>query len=346
MLREFFSQRLIIERNCSARTIASYRDAFRLLLRYAAERIHKPPASLALSELDAPLMLSFLDYLEQERNNSVRSRNARLAAIRSFMNYASFRDPESLPTIQRVLAIPVKRFERPLLTFLTREEMHAIVSAPDPGRWSGNRDRVMLATLYNTGARVSEIIAVRVSDVSLVQTACVRLHGKGRKDRTVPLWKSTTAALRCWLPQVNRGPDSPVFPNRAGAPLSRTGVEYRLQLAVELARSKCPTLQGRRISPHTIRHTTAMHLLQSGVDITVIALWLGHESPATTHLYVEADLSMKERALHKLQAPSTKAFQRFKPADKLLEFLDSLSLCRDECRGTRRQNRAQRQHSA
>jgi site-specific recombinase XerD len=324
LLREFFCQRLIAERNSSAKTIASYRDAFRLLLHYAAERIHKPPTSLALSDLDAPLILNFLDYLEQERGNSIRSRNARLASIRSFMHYASFRDPESLPTIQRVLAIPVKRFEQPLLGFLTREEMRAIISAPDSCTWSGRRDHVMLATLYNTGARVSEIIAVRVSDVSLDRDACLRLHGKGRKERAVPLWKSTAAALRQWLAQVSRGPDSPVFPNRAGAPLSRSGVEHRLQLAIQLAMSKCPTLKGRRISPHTIRHTTAMHLLQSGVDITVIALWLGHESPATTHLYVEADLSMKERALKKLQEPSTKEFHRYKPTDKLLEFLDAL----------------------
>lgn len=323
LLQDFFCQRLLAQRNASARTIASYRDAFRLLLRYAEMRIHKQPFALTLADLDVPLVVGFLDHIEKERGNSARSRNARLAAIRSFLRYASFRDPASLPLIQRVMAIPLKRFDRPLLGFLTREEMEAILNAPDRSTWSGHRDHVMLTMLYNTGARASEITALQVADLSLDRTASVRIRGKGRKERAVPLWKSTAAALRGWLPRVSHRPDAPVFPNRHGLTLSRSGIEDRLRAAVRIAAARVPKLKGRRISPHTLRHTTAMHLLQSGVDITVIALWLGHESPATTHLYLEADLSMKERALRTLQPPPTKP-ARYRANDRVLAFLDTL----------------------
>jgi integrase/recombinase XerD len=323
LLQQFFCQRLIAQRRASPETVASYRDAFRLLLRYAEERTRKPPVALALEDLDAPLILGFLDHLEAQRGNSPRSRNARLAAIRSFLRFASFQAPASLPAIQRVLAIPMKRIDRPLLGFLSRDEVAAILAAPDMSTWSGHRDHVLLTTLYNTGARVSEIVALRVGNVALNRSPFVRLHGKGRKERAVPLWRSTATALTRWLRRTGLGQEAPLFPNWRGTPLSRSGVEHRLRSAIEAAQQKCPSLRRRGISPHSFRHTTAMHLLQSGTDVAVIALWLGHESPATTHLYVEADLTMKQRALEKLQAPRARGL-RFRPDDRLLAFLDSL----------------------
>lgn len=323
LLQDFFGQRLIAQRQASPRTVAAYRDAFRLLLGYAQNRLHTPASALTLAQLDAPLILDFLDHLETARQNSARTRNARLAALRSFLHYAALRDPTALAVIQRVLAIPTKRFDRPLLGYLSREEMEAILAATNRATWSGHRDHVLLATLYNTGARVSEIIAVRVGDVVVDHVAHVRLHGKGRKDRTVPLWKNTAKRLREWLPRVKAGPDTPLFPNGRGQALSRSGVESRLRTAVTLATAGCPSLAAHRISPHTLRHTTAMHLLQSGVDLSVIALWLGHESMDTTHLYIEADLAMKERALAKLQDPPSTAC-RYHASDRLLAFLDSL----------------------
>lgn len=323
LLQDFFCQRLVAQRNASARTVASYRDAFSLLLRYAQTRTKKTATDLTLADLDAPLVAGFLDHLEKDRGNSARSRNARLAAIRSFLRYASTRDPASLPVIQRVMGIPMKRFDRPLLGFLARDEIEAILDAPDRATWSGHRDHVMLATFYNTGARASEIAGLRVGDVSLDRTGSIRIRGKGRKERTVPLWKSTIAALRQWLPRISQGTEAPFFPNRHGAPISRSGIEERLRAAVRKATARAPSLKGRRISPHTLRHTTAMHLLQSGVDITVIALWLGHESPVTTHLYVEADLAMKERALKKLAAPRIES-PRYRASDQVLAFLEGL----------------------
>jgi site-specific recombinase XerD len=323
LLQDFFCQRLVAQRNASPRTIASYRDAFRLLLHYAEMRLHKPPFALTLADLDVPLVVGFLDHLEKERGSCARSRNARLAAIRSFLRYASFRDPASLPGIQCVMAIPMKRFDRPLIGFLDREEIEAILRAPDGSTWSGHRDHVMLTTLYNTGARASEITALQVADLSLERTASIRIRGKGRKERSVPLWRSTATEIRRWLPRVSQSSEAPVFPNRRGLPLSRSGIEDRLRAAVRIAAERVPRLKRRRISPHTLRHTTAMHLLQSGVDITVIALWLGHESVATTHLYLEADLAMKERALQKVQAPHVKS-ARYRPNDRALAFLDAL----------------------
>lgn len=323
LLQSFFCQRLVAQRNASPQTVASYRDTFRLLLRFLNQHLQKTPDQILLSDLDASVVLRFLDYLEQERANSVRSRNNRLAAIRSFLRYASFQEPTCLPLAQRVLAIPMKRFERPLLDYLSREEMQAILQAPDPSTWSGHRDRVLFATFYNTGARVSEVIKLRVHNFDLDQNSFLTIEGKGRKQRAVPLWKSTAKQIAKWLKHLDHTPATPLFPNRSGKPLTRAGVEYRLHSAVREAITHCPSLQGKRVSPHTLRHTTAMHLLQSGVDITVIALWLGHESPSTTHHYVEADLAMKERALKKLQAPSIKA-PRYKPSVGLLAFLESL----------------------
>jgi len=323
LLQDFFCQRLIGQRNVTATTVAAYRDAFRLLLRYTESQLHLSPVAVTLADLDAPLILGFLDHLEKERGNCVRSRNLRLVAIRSFLRYAAHRDPTALPTIQRVLAIPMKRFDRPLLGFLSHPEMQAILEAPDRSTWSGQRDHVMLTTFYNTGARVSEIVALRVSDLDLVGGASVRIRGKGRKERTTPLWRSTAKLLSDWLGRLSPDPGTPLFPNRHGRLLSRSGVEQRLRASVTAAEKSCPSLRGRRISPHTLRHTTAMHLLQSGVDLTVIALWLGHESPVTTHRYIEADLAMKERALSSIQEPPSRRL-RFRATDRLLTFLDSL----------------------
>ena len=323
LVQDFFLGRLAAQRGASVQTIASYRDAFELLLRFAEQHTHRTPSALTLRDLDAPLVLTFLDHLEEERGNTPRTRNARLAAIRSFMRYASIRDPAALPVAQRVLAIPFKRFDRPVLGFLSREEVTALLAAPDRSTWSGERDAVLLGTLYNTGARVSEVTGLRVADALLDRESALRLHGKGRKDRVVPLWKSTAVQLRAWLARIDRSPDAPVFPNRAGKRLSRSGVEDRLHVAVAKAAKRCPSLLGRRISPHTLRHTTAMHLLQSGVDLTVIALWLGHESPATTHLYLEADIAMKEAALGRLEDPSPRP-ARFRATDRLLAFLNTL----------------------
>jgi integrase/recombinase XerD len=323
LLQEFFQRRLIQERGVSTHTIASYRDTFELLLRYLERSTGRTPTALTLDDLDAPTILSFLDHLESERGNSPRTRNLRLTAVRSFMRYVSVRDPTSLPVARRVLAICPKRFDRPALGYLSREEVQALLDAPDRSTWSGQRDAVLLAVLYNTGARVAELIGLQFADVLLDRASALLLHGKGRKERIVPLWKSTAAQLRSWSTRVDKSPDAPIFPNRSRKRISRSGVEHRLQVALRKATKRCPSLAGRRISPHTIRHTTAMHLLQSGVDITVIALWLGHEDVATSHLYVEADLAMKEAALRRVDDPGIKPVT-FKASDRLLAFLEAL----------------------
>jgi len=323
LLQAFFLERLTAQRNASPQTVAAYRDSFRLLLEFAQQYVGKAPERLELTDLDAPVVLAFLDHLERERHNTIRSRNARFAAIRSFMHFAAFKDPTALPGIQRVLAIPMKRFDKPLLGFLSTSEIQAILDAPPTDRWSGHRDRIMFATLYNTGARVSELTGLRVGDVVLDGSACVHLHGKGRKNRSVPLWRTTTTQVRHWLPRIDSRPDRPLFPSATGGRLTRPAVTARLRLAVQRAAAQCPSLMKRRVSPHCIRHSTAMHMLQSGVDITVIALWLGHENPATTHLYVEADLAMKERALQAVQSPRIKQ-TRYRPTDRLLAFLQRL----------------------
>ena len=322
-MQQFFVERLIQQKNVSPRTVAAYRDTFRLLLIFAQHRLHKPPVDLTLADLDATLVLAFLDHIEKERHNSIRSRNPRFSAIRSFLNYAALRDPLALSTIHRVLAIPMKRFEQPLVDFFSREEIDAMLNAPDPTTWFGQRDRVMFTTLYNTGARVSELIGMTVKDSVLDKSPSMRIHGKGRKERTVPLWGRTATQLRRWLRQIDSSPDQHLFPNRSGGPMSRTGVTDRLQLAARGAAQHCPQLQQRKISPHRIRHSTACHLLQAGVDLTVIALWLGHESPSTTHIYVEADLSTKQQALNMLEAPDLNP-NRYQPTDAVMKFLQGL----------------------
>lgn len=323
LVQAFFAEHLQQQRALSLRTVAAYRDAFVLFLDFAKSRLRKQPTAIRLREITPTLILAFLDHLEHERGNSVRSRNARLAALRAFLKFAGRRDLDALHIVEQALDVPMKRFERPMLGFLSREEMLAIIAEPDSS-WTSQRDHLLLRMLYNTGARVSEIVAVKVADVVLDGAACVHLHGKGRKQRAVPLWRSTVKHLKAWLklnPQL--GPSSPLLPNREGRAMTRGNVTQRLALAVQAATATMPQLAKRRISPHTVRHTTAMHLLQSGVDITVIALWLGHESPVTTHHYVEADLAMKERALARLQEPDT-ALRRFRASDSLVQFLKTL----------------------
>ena len=323
LVEDFFLERLIRQRNSSPQTVAAYRDCFRLLFEFVRDQRNKPPDRLVLADLDAPLVLAFLDHLEKDRKNSIRSRNARLAALRSFLHFAALKQPESLAQIHRTLAIPIKRCSRPLVGFMSREEVQAIIDAPDSSTWAGQRDQVLWATLYNTGARVSEAIGIKVVDVVLEGSTSVHLHGKGRKDRLVPIWPATAIRIRRWLARIDETPGKPLFPAAGGAPLTRSAVTDRLKRATKIASRKCASLAGRKISPHTFRHATAMHMLQSGVDITLIALWLGHESPATTHIYVEADMKMKEAAL-KVVTPPTLQQVRYQPPKGLLGFLQSL----------------------
>ena len=323
LVQTFFAEHLTQQRALSPRTVAAYRDMFVLFLDFATTQGGKSPAQIKLADLTPDLILAFLDHLEQVRHNVVRSRNARLAALRSFLKFAAHRDVTSLHVIERALGVPMKRFERPMLGFISREEMLAVIGTPGSS-WVSQRDHLLLGLLYNTGARVSEIIGVRVADVILDSAACVHLHGKGRKQRTVPLWHSIAKETKAWL-KFNPflGATSALLPNRQGEAMTRDNVTKRLALAVATAVKTTPTLEKRQLSPHTIRHTTAMHLLQSGVDISVIALWLGHESPSTTHQYVEADLAMKDRALARLQEPDETVL-RYRAPDSLLEFLKTL----------------------
>ena len=265
LVQDFFLRRLVAQRGASARTVEAYRDAFELLLGFAEQHAGKPPSALSMADLDAPLVLDFLDYLETGRGNTARTRNARLAAIHSFMRYAAIRDPASLPVTARVLAIPAKRFDRPVLGYLSREQVTAILAAPDRSTWTGRRDAVLLATAYNTGARVSELTALRAGDVLLDRQAAVHLHGKGRKQRVIPLWKTTAAQLRTWLAQISPAPGAAVFPNRAGTAMTRSGIRDRLDRAVTAATQTCPSLHGQHVTPHTLRHSTAMHLQRRGV---------------------------------------------------------------------------------
>ena len=323
LVQEFFGPYMLQQRALSPRTVASYRDTFVLLLRYAEEARALSAHSFRLTDLSAQFLAGFLDHLEVLRNNSVRSRNVRLAAVRSFLKFAARRDPTNLAIIEQALAVPMKRFDRQMVGFLPREQMLAVIDVATD-TWVGQRDRLMLNLMFNTGARVSEIIGVRVSDVLLGPSNSIRLHGKGRKQRTLPLWQSTAQAVREWLqlnPQLRA--DAPLLPTRDGRTMTRANVAQRLALAVDAAAARYPELKTIRISPHVVRHSTAMSLLQSGSDPCEIALWLGHESPSTTHMYVEADLAMKERALARLKQPEVKQ-ARYRPPKALLEFLRSL----------------------
>jgi site-specific recombinase XerD len=323
LVQQFFTEYLVAQRALSPRTIACYRDALMLFLDFASRKLGQTPTALRLVDIPPDLILAFLNHLEHERHNSIRSRNLRLSALRTFLKFAGRRDVESLHVVERAMAVPMKRFEQPMLGFLTREEMVAVMGQPGP-TWSSQRDHLLLAMLYNTGARVTEIVRLRVVDVILDSAACVHLQGKGRKQRSVPLWKATVLEIRAWLranPQL--GLDAALLPNRDGHAMTRCNVAQRLDLAVARAATSHPSLAKKQVSPHTVRHTTAMHLLQSGVPFNVIALWLGHESANTTHRYVEADLEMKQKALARLEAPDTKVRQ-FHASDSLIQFLQTL----------------------
>jgi len=323
IVQQFFTDYLVAQRAVSPRTVACYRDAITLFLDFASTRLGKAPTAIQLTDITPELILAFLAHLEQERHNSIRSRNLRLTALRALLRFAGRRDVTALHTVERAMAVPMKRFERPMLGYLMRPEMLAVLGQPGAS-WTSQRDHLLLVMLYNTGGRVSEIVGVRVADVVLDGAACVHLQGKGRKQRSVPLWKSTVLEVRAWLrlnPQL-RGL-TPLLPNRDGHAMTRCNAAQRLALAVEFATAKQPSLAGKRISPHTLRHSTAMHLLQSGVPFNIIALWLGHESVNTTHQYVEADLSMKEKALGNIEEPDTK-LKRFRASDSLMRFLEAL----------------------
>jgi integrase/recombinase XerD len=323
LLQSFFSNRLMSQRQASPHTIASYRDTFRLLLTFAAERLNKPPSKLTLDDLNAPFIGAFLDHIENSRHNGASTRNLRLTAIRSFFHYVAFQEPDHSALIQRVLAIPSKRHERPLIDFLTHTEILALLAAPDKGTWTGRRDRALLMLAVQTGLRLSELIRLRRCDIALGSGAHVRCYGKGRKERCTPLTKQAVAVMKAWIQERGGSEDDVVFPNSRGTPLSPDGVQYLLAKHMAQARKTCPSLQAKQVSPHVLRHTAAMELLQSGVDHSVIALWLGHESPETTHIYLQADLALKEKILERTKPLNVKA-SRYRPSDKLLQFLSSL----------------------
>jgi integrase/recombinase XerD len=323
LLQAYFTERLMQERAASPRTIESYRDTFRLLIAFAQRCLKKPPTKLAVHDLDAPFVLQFLGYLERERGNSPRSRNVRLAAIHSFFNYVALQEPSVGAVAQRVLAIQSKRCPKKPVDFLTRTESDALLDAPDQTTRSGRRDRTLLLVALQTGLRASELIGLRCQDVVLDTGAHVCCTGKGRKTRGIPLRKEVVAALRCWLKERNGQPADAVFPNARGQPLSRDGVEYILSQHLNTARAQCPSLNTKRVSAHVLRHSTAMNLLQSGVDRSVIALWLGHESMDTTQMYLHASLELKESALAKT-TPFRGRNGRYRPPEQLLAFLQSL----------------------
>jgi site-specific recombinase XerD len=323
LLQAFFTERLMKECNASANTIANYRDTFRLLIAYAQRRLKKHPHQIATQDLDVSFILRFLDYLENERGNSPRSRNVRLAAIHSFFTYATLQEPAVAGITQRVLAIQTKRCAKKPVDYLCRTESDALLSAPDQTTWSGRRDRTLLSVALQTGLRVAELIGLRCRDVVLETGAHVRCTGKGRKTRSVPLRKEVVSDLRHWFRERNGQPDDPVFPNARGRTLSRDGVEYILRQHVDTARAKCPSLKTKRVTAHVLRHSTAMNLLQHGVDRSVIALWLGHESMETTQVYLHANLELKERALAKTE-PFSGRNGRYRPPEQILAFLNSL----------------------
>jgi site-specific recombinase XerD len=323
LLQAYFTERLMQERAASPRTIENYRDTFRLLIAFAQRSLKKHPTKLTIHDLDAPFVFQFLGYLERERGNSPRSRNVRLAAIHSFFHYVALQEPSAGAVAQRVLAIQSKRCPKRPVDFLTRAESDALLAAPDQTTWSGRRDRTLLLVALQTGLRASELIGLRCQDVVLDAGAHVRCTGKGRKTRSIPLRKEVVAALRHWLKERNGQPDDAVFPNARSQSLSRDGLEYILSQHLNTAKATCPSLKTKRVSPHVLRHSTAMNLLQSGVDRSVIALWLGHESMDTTQIYLHANLELKESALAKT-TPFKGRNGRYRPPEQLLAFLQSL----------------------
>lgn len=322
-LQAFFTDRLTRQRQASPNTIAAYRDALKLLVTFAAERTGASPSDLDVGDLDTEMITGFLDHLEHERGNSATTRNARLAAIRSLFRFAALRHPEHAAVIERVLAIPPKRTDRSLVTYLSDPEIDALVTAPDPSTWTGRRDRALLTVAIQTGLRVSELIGLRCGDVHLGTGAHVVCLGKGRKQRMTPLTRETVDVLRGWLTERAGQPMVPLFPIRSGTPLSRDAIERRVSIHAARAAGSCPTLNGKTVTAHVLRHTAAMRLLHAGVDTAVIALWLGHEDVETTQIYVHADLALKEQAVART-TPLNTVPGRYRPSDTVLAFLDSL----------------------
>ncbi|MEP7194106.1 MAG: tyrosine-type recombinase/integrase [Actinomycetota bacterium] len=322
-LQTFFTDRLAQQRQASPRTIEAYRDTLKLLLQFVHQQSGKTPAQLDWDDLDAKLIAAFLNHLEIQRHNSVRTRNVRLTAIRSLFSYAALRHPEHALLIQRVLAIPPKRFDKRIVTFLTPPEVDALIAAPDQTRWEGRRDRVLMLLAIQTGLRVSELIGLNCRDVTLGIGANVRCEGKGRKQRAVPLTAPVEALLGVWLTERAGQPGDPLFPTRTGRRLSRDAIALRVSTHAATAAQRCPSLRGKRIHPHVLRHSCAMSLLQAGVDTSVIALWLGHAGVRSTDAYIHADISIKEKALA-LTTPASPRPGRYHPPDKVLAFLESL----------------------
>ncbi len=323
LLERFFTQRLMQERQVSPHTICSYRDTFRLFLKFTQQRLHKPPSALVFEEIDAPLIVAFLDHLEKQRGVSVRSRNLRLTAMHSWFRYIAFELPTHAAQIQRVLAIPSKRFTRTLVRFLTAAEVDTLLAAPDRRTWFGRRDHAFILMAVQTGLRLSEITGTTRDDLVFGTGAHVRVIGKGRKERCTPLAKPTAAVLKGWLREPSKGDGRLLFPNAKGERLTVHGVKYMLNKHAATAANVCPSLKKKRVTVHVLRHTMALEMLQAGVERAVIALWLGHESVETTQIYLEATLAMKEQALAKTTPPHGSP-RRFRPDDRLLSFLNSL----------------------
>jgi integrase/recombinase XerD len=322
-LQAFFTERLITQRNSSPQTIAAYRDTFRLLLCFAREQTAKQPLELDLDDLDAPLIGAFLAHLEQARGNSPRTRNARLGAIHSFYRFAALEHPEHAHTIARVMAIPTKRHERNTVSYLDLDEIKAMLAAPDRETWLGRRDHALLVLMIQTGVRVSELVGLRVCDAHLGTGAHIQITGKGRKKRATTLTGETVAIVRQWLTERRGEPADPLFPTRQGRPLSRYTVGVVVSKHAATAAASCPSLTAKRVTPHVLRHTNAMLLRAKGVDIATIALWLGHESTQTTHIYEHADPALKEQAIART-APLGAKPGRYRPSDALLAFLEGL----------------------
>jgi integrase/recombinase XerD len=323
LCESFFAKRLIAQRKASQHTISAYAYTFRLLLKFALKRLGVPPSKLTLADLNAPLLAEFLDDLEVNRANGARSRNARLAAIRSFYHYAALEAPQQSGLIQRVLAIPYKRLSRRLVDYLTRPEIEALLGATDKKTWLGRRDHAILLTTVQTGLRLSEITGLRQQDVFFGVGAHVRCEGKGRKERCTPLAKPAAAVLSAWIEELGREPSKFLFPNARGDRLSADAVQHMVAKHVAIAQQKCPSLINKRVSPHVLRHAAAMELLQAGVDRSLIAIWLGHESLERTQIYLDANLAMKEEILAKTRPVESKP-GRYRPDDRLLSFLKAL----------------------
>lgn len=323
LLQAFFTDRLIRQRRASPHTVVAYRNTFRLLLRFASARLRRTPSRLVIADLNAAFLGSFLDHLEQERGNCARSRNARLAALRSFFRHVALTEPAHALHCQRVLAIPGKRFERGIVEFLNDAEIEALLDAPDPATWIGRRHRALMLLAVQTGLRVSELTALHRQDVTLGTGAHVRCLGKGRKLRCTPLRRDVVGILEPWLRDRPPQPETPLFPSSRGGRMSGDAVERLVTKHVAAARQGCHSIGHKHVTPHTLRHTAAMQLLQKGVDRSVIALWLGHESMDTTQVYLHADLRLKEKALARTGS-SGQTPGRFRPSDTLLAFLESL----------------------